>query len=116
MCIKYSINRWLVSSFHNLTTLHNPSNDYTLHNPSNDYMLHNQSNDYTLHNPSYYTTVPFEKALSVIISADESSKAKTPMFSRAYSGAVVALLPVPAAITAPLCNTQRMQTCDSLTL
>ena len=98
MCIKYSINRWLVSSFHNLTTLHNPSNDYTLHNPS------------------YYTTVPFEKALSVIISADESSKAKTPMFSRAYSGAVVALLPVPAAITAPLCNTQRMQTCDSLTL
>jgi hypothetical protein len=26
--------------------------------------------------------VPFEKALSVIISADESSKSKIPMFSR----------------------------------
>ena len=36
-------------------------------------------------------------------------------FSLAYTAAVVALEPVPVAITAPRCSVQRMQTCAAET-
>ena len=56
------------------------------------------------------------KESKVAISLAVSSKLKTSRFSAEYAGAVVALLPVPAAITAPFCRTKRMHTCDAVLL